>query len=328
MEGVIAKVIAVFILPVYKAVVAPDDRIYWLYFLSAYLIGLAVYLNARGTWSPAAIIAAVRRLFPKAVIGHRSAIADYKMLFLNNFIYFFLFPWMIVSATYVAKVTAGAVGGVWGLEGLGWSPSWASRLALTIVWLIVWDLGFFVAHYLQHKLPVLGEFHKVHHSAAVMTPVTVFRMHPVDDILTASLVAAFTGVVKGVFDFLYADPVTFYVVNGLNVFWFLFLFAGYHLRHSHIWVMFPRPFRNVISSPALHLIHHSDAPRHYDKNFARMFIIWDQLAGTFYMPKRREEIRFGLGGGEHLEFDSLLRLYFLPFKKVAARYLTVRPEER
>jgi len=62
-------------------------------------------------------------------------------------------------------------------------------------------------------------------------------------------------------------------------------------------------------------------PKHFDKNFARMFVFWDRLAGTLYLPKEREEITFGMGGEER-EFDSLWKIYTLPFKKVAAKYLT------
>ncbi len=316
----LVKAVVVFLLPLYN-IFLPDERVFWLYFVAAYLIGLGVYLRARKTWSLAAAIGCVKQLFPKRVLTHRSAIADYKMLFINNFGYFYLFPLVIVSSTFVAAATAGALGAVSGSASLGLAPSTASRVALTIFWLLAWDLGFFVAHYLQHKVPVLWEFHKVHHSAQVLTPITVFRMHPVDDLVTISTVGALVGIVEGVFRFLFADPVTYYMVNGLNVAWFLFLVAGYHLRHSHIWVMYPKGIREVISSPALHLIHHSANPKHFDKNFARIFVFWDRLAGTLYLPKEREEITFGMGGEER-EFDSLWNIYTLPFRKVAARYFS------
>lgn len=316
----IAKLLAVLILPIYEFFV-PESRTYWLYILSAYAIGLFAYLRFRHEWSAKAVLDGLRQLFPRRILTHRSAIADYKMLFINNFTYFFLFPFLVVSSAFIATGMLELLRGLIGVDGLNWTVSWQSRLALTLFWLVAWDAGFFVAHYLQHKVPLLWEFHKVHHSAQVMTPLTVFRMHPVDDILTVSSVGFFTGLVIGLFDFAFGDPVTFYMVNGLNIVWFLFLLAGYHLRHSHIWIMYPKGVRKVISSPALHLIHHSDNPKHFDKNFARMFLFWDRLAGTLYLPEQKEEVEFGLGGGEHLEYDSLWKLYFLPFKKVAARYL-------
>ena len=45
------------------------------------------------------------------------------------------------------------------------------------------DFGFFFGHYLGHKVPLLWEFHKVHHSAEVLSPLTNYRFHPLDRVL-------------------------------------------------------------------------------------------------------------------------------------------------
>lgn len=317
------RLLAAFLLPLYNFF-QPDERVYWLYFVTAYAIAMLAYLKAGRDWSFAALKTCLAGFFAKRIWTHHSAIADYKMVFVNNFTYFLLFPYIVIGSTTIAALTAGGLEAVTGSAGLGLAPSTTGRVALTIVWLLAWDFSFFAAHYLQHKVPLLWEFHKVHHSAEVMTPFTVFRMHPIDDLLASTMVGLLIGLVQGVFNFIYADPLTFYMVNGLNVAWFVFLFAGYHLRHSHIWIMYPKPVRDMISSPALHMIHHSDNPKHFDKNFARIFIFWDQLAGTLYMPKEREEIAFGLGGGEHRDYVGLWRIYALPFKKAARLF---RPKE-
>ena len=313
---------SLFFLPIFRVFV-PSDRTYWLYILSAYLIALVVYMRVDGGWSFPALRKHVRNFFAKRIWLHRSARLDYKILFINSLGYFAIFPLITVSTGFAAELTVKGLTGLSGSEGLGIPPSWGSRVALTVIWLIAWDFGFFIAHYLQHRIPVLWEFHKAHHSAEVMTPFTVFRMHPVDDLLTYSTVGIMAGLVYGCFRFVYADPVQYYMVNGLNIFWFFALMAGYHLRHSHIWVMYPKLISSIISSPALHLIHHSKNPKHFDKNFARIFIFWDRLAGTLYLPEHREEIEFGLGGGEEHEYQSLAKIYYRPFKLAAAR---LRPE--
>ena len=100
-----------------------------------------------------------------------------------------------------------------------------------------------------------------------------------------------------------------------------FFLAGYHLRHSHVWLPFPKYIRDVISSPAVRQIHHSDQPRHFDKNFGRIFVIWDWVFGTLYIPTKREAINCGLYDGEHLEYDGVWRLYSLPFKKIAKNHV-------
>ena len=105
-------------------------------------------------------------------------------------------------------------------------------------------------------------------------------------------------------------------VNGMNLVLFLFYFAGYNLRHSHIPLYYPDRLSRILISPAQHQVHHSNAPRHFDRNMGFMFAIWDRMAGTLYVPRRDEVLEFGLARGEEREFDSLARLYFLPVWKL------------
>ena len=56
-------------------------------------------------------------------------------------------------------------------------------MSVTIRLLLLLDIGHYISHYIQHKVPFFWEFHKVHHAAEVLTPVTAFRAHPVESIL-------------------------------------------------------------------------------------------------------------------------------------------------
>ena len=49
------------------------------------------------------------------------------------------------------------------------------------------DAALWFTHWLFHVVPELWEFHKVHHSAEVMTPITAARMHPVEEIVDQTL---------------------------------------------------------------------------------------------------------------------------------------------
>ena len=48
----------------------------------------------------------------------------------------------------------------------------ATRLrgVITAMLFLSYELGYWFNHWLSHKVPVLWEFHKVHHSATVLTP--------------------------------------------------------------------------------------------------------------------------------------------------------------
>ena len=290
-------------------------KAYWLYLLCALLLALLVYV--RRAEAPS-LSGALRYLFPKRLYTHVSAIADYKIWFANAFLFALgLLPTLAGAGALAAEAVGGALASLFGAGGLGWTADWRGQVAFTLCQLLAIDAAFFVAHYLQHRVPLLWEFHKVHHSAEVLVPVTVFRMHPVDLMLHFLLVGLFAGAVLGAFSYAYAAPVAAFAVNGLNLGLFLFYVAGVHLRHSHVWLMYPGWFGRHLSSPALHQIHHSSARQHADKNLGQIFTIWDRLAGTLYLPEREERLQYGLWEGEHAEFRTLRALYFRPFLKAA-----------
>ena len=102
------------------------------------------------------------------------------------------------------------------------------------------------------------------------------------------------------------------MIFGINAGLLIFYVAGYNLRHSHIWLSYSPALSHLLISPAQHQIHHSLNPKHYDKNFGFIFAFWDWSAKTLYVPREREELSFGLSGGEHREFDGLIALYLRP----------------
>ena len=59
------------------------------------------------------------------------------------------------------------------------------------------DLSRFRLHLCMHKIPVLWRFHQVHHSATELTPLTFFRIHPVESILYQIRAVIITGSVAG-----------------------------------------------------------------------------------------------------------------------------------
>ena len=59
------------------------------------------------------------------------------------------------------------------------------------------DLSRFVLHRILHRVPLLWRFHQVHHSATEMTPLTFFRIHPVESMLYQTRAILVTGGVAG-----------------------------------------------------------------------------------------------------------------------------------
>ena len=186
------------------------------------------------------------------------------------------------------------------------------RICLTVLSYLAIDLGFYIAHYMQHHIPALWKYHRVHHSATVLTPFTDFRAHPIQLTLTLLVTSVLSSVVVGLF--LYVNGTNVAAINylGVNVMnMILFGFAA-GLRHSHVWISFGR-LSYLVVSPAMHQIHHSCEERHWDKNLSGNLAIWDWMFGTIYIPKSRERFRVGIGKeSQRLNKKSFFDLMFNP----------------
>ena len=214
----------------------------------------------------------------------------------------------------------------------------AFPLVATLGMIVITDFGFFIGHYLSHKIPLFWLFHQVHHSAEVLTPITVYRNHPVDALLIMPLTSIVTALGAILFTMHSESPVQPVTIFGVNVFLFAFYQCAFQLRHSHIWLSYGPVLSRIFISPAQHQIHHSKDPKHCDKNFGFVFAIWDVLFRSCYVPQSRESLRFGIHGVDHRDFASVSKLYFLPFTKAwhylvgiratsAAPLPTIEPEK-
>ncbi|MEM7729723.1 MAG: sterol desaturase family protein [Pseudomonadota bacterium] len=175
------------------------------------------------------------------------------------------------------------------------------------------DFATFYIHYLQHKIPLLWQFHKVHHAGEVMHPISNYREHPIDivvyDIGTGFVHGLALGLAMRVIGY---QPGSVDVL-GISVAVLLFNGAAYSLRHSHIWLRWPGRWSAVFGSPAHHQVHHSRHPDHLDKNFAFMFPVWDVLFGTYCMPDDNRDVEFGIVE-DSSELNSCINLYAIPFR--------------
>ena len=156
------------------------------------------------------------------------------------------------------------------------------------------DFCAFLSHYLAHRNATLWKLHSLHHSAEVMTPFTNFRNHPLYGAYRAILVATIAPIFGGIFAY-----ITF---NGVDSKFFLnttaavifFNMVGANIRHSHIWISYPKFLSRVFVSPAMHQIHHSLDMKHRNKNMGVIFSFWDLMFGTLYIPEKKEDLQFGI----------------------------------
>ncbi len=298
----------------------PSSRHFWFFMLCYVLIALAVYLSGDGRRQGQNFF---RFLFPKKIYTHPSVWMDIKIwLVIILLVKVGLFA-LLYQANYIGSVLLDRMlDKVWVVEAAHEAPSLSDRLIYTLVFTCCVDFGFFLMHYLQHKVSWLWAFHKVHHSAAVLTPLTANRHHPVDYTVhaaTAIVMGSFATVLFTRYHGTTIDSVTLFSTSAIHFFYYM----SANLRHSHIWLSFGVGNR-LFFSPAMHQIHHSTAPQHYDKNFGFVFSVWDWLFRCRYLPAKQEEITVGLIKGEsgyHGFWDAMWRPFVECFHSIKSLHL-------
>ncbi|MGY2261361.1 sterol desaturase family protein [Pseudomonas sp. SDO55104_S430] len=191
------------------------------------------------------------------------------------------------------------------------------HLALTLLYglgvFVVQDFAQYWAHRAYHSR-YLWAFHKVHHSAPVMVPVTASRVHFVEKIIERLMDIVFIGAFAGIFWYACGGEISRYTLFGVTYIVFIFNALAANLRHSHVWLSFGPAVEHVINSPAQHQIHHSDARRHHNKNFAVNLSLWDWMFGTLYVTRSKPEaIRFGTGEAGDQRYLTIWGLIVTPF---------------
>ncbi|BAN47589.1 sterol desaturase family protein [Metapseudomonas resinovorans] len=261
---------------------------------------------------------------------HPSALLDYRYFFVRPILKITLVlpvvglvdPLVLRSGDYIAFFT-----NLWGAR-----PQLGENLALSLLY----GLGVFLVadfiHYWVHRAfhtRWLWAFHKVHHSAPVLVPATASRVHVVEKIVEKLAAAVGLGLYIGVFWYACGGAVSRYTLFGVTYLVFIFSTLAVHLRHSHVWLSFGPVVEHVLNSPAQHQIHHSDAHRHRNKNFATNLSIWDWLFGTLYVTTAKpEDIRFGTQEKDQERYLTVYSLIVTPFVDTARKLVLAKRPRR
>ncbi len=263
----------------------------------------------------------LRSIFPRRVLLHPSSLIDMRLWALNAIVFasaygmlsFGLFFWRDAIVAWLSHEFGRRAPLPW--------PPWTVLTLATVLQILAYELAYWSAHYAFHKIPALWEFHKVHHSAEVMTTLTELRQHPVEIIAFMNWIGLATGTVFGVMTYSFGPGVRpFTLLNG-NILTMMFLLTYGHLRHSNLWIAFTGAAGRILQSPAHHQLHHSANPAHFDKNLGFALALWDWAFGTLAIPARtREPIVFGVGD-EGAPFRSTLSALVAPCARLPGHAL-------
>ena len=262
----------------------------------------------------------VRKLFARKLWLHRSTRLDVALLLFNILLFPIIFVLAVVSYDRIGTGVYGWLGQTFGTPQEPLLPGWISSAIITVNLFVAYELAYYIDHILSHRIPFLWEFHRVHHSASVLTPLTNWRVHPVDSLVFLNLIALLTGSTQAVTHYVLGVQAAPYLVQGENLIFLAYMYIYGHLQHSHIWMTFGNVWSRILMSPAAHQIHHSTNPRHFNRNFGGAMSLWDWVFGTLYLPTDRREVH-EVGLDDDDCHDSVVATLFLPFVTVGRKTL-------
>jgi sterol desaturase/sphingolipid hydroxylase (fatty acid hydroxylase superfamily) len=288
-----------------------NKRIFIGYSIAALVIAMLLYFSGRAQQKKRTWRGLGRYLFSKRIWLSKSAKLDYQLLIINRLLKAALWVPIVLTMVPVAIGVSDALQWLFGERAVWQLPSTVVLIIFTVLLFIFDDLTRFLLHLALHKVPFLWHFHKVHHSALVLTPMTIYRSHPFESYLYACRMALAQGLVVGVCVYCFGRNLSMLDILGANVFVFAFNALGANLRHSHVWWSFGKKIENWLISPAQHQIHHSDNPKHFDRNLGSALAIWDRACGTLIKAHQVGKITVGVGNNDR-GHNSVMDAYWRP----------------
>lgn len=253
----------------------PSQRVFVGYLVTSALMALLF-----GLWKGRRGQKLVDTILAGKLWAHSSSQVDFKFFLLNSFLKSVIFFFVVDTSFDVSMSLVVFLQKVFPL----WEPFRLSHHQGYIVYglgaFFLMDFFRFFQHYLFHRIPFLWSFHKVHHSAQVLTPLTLYRAHPVESLCSAFRKIAVVGLWMGFYSFFTGSIPGGYDILGVHLLDSLFNLFGANLRHSHIPLSFGS-FNRFFISPVQHQWHHRRDVEGFGQNFGVILSLWDQFFGTF-----------------------------------------------
>ena len=165
------------------------------------------------------------------------------------------------------------------------------------------DLTFYYWHLANHRVPFLWRFHNVHHIDPDLDVSTAFRFHFGEialsicfSILQVSLIGP-SAWAFAVYQLVFQVEVLFH--------------------HSNIRLPLgaERLLNQVLVTPRMHSIHHSQVQRENNSNFGTVFPWWDRFHRTLGVNIPQDEVVVGIPGYTLPEDNSFWNALQMPFRK-------------
>jgi len=207
-------------------------------------------------------------------------------------------------AAPVLGILTGIVAIVIGILSLAWIPGLLIRpyveqipeQYMPIIGLLLFDSLVYWTHRFYHEIPVLWKFHAIHHSTEHLDWASGFRSHPLDGTILAPA-----------FVFLLTAGFSLEITGALAA---AQLVLGLFLHANVRWKL--RWLHRLIITPEFHHWHHTNERDAIWTNYSTFLPIWDLLFGTYFMPKNRRPMVYGVS--EEIP-DGIIRQLRYPLRE-------------
>ena len=186
-----------------------------------------------------------------------------------------------------------------GVMNLFEAPRWL-KIVLTVAF---FDFLLYVWHLLNHEMPLLWRFHRVHHTDLNMDVSTATRFHLGELMISATIKL-------GLIYLWGAEVLAVVIFETLLVFC-----AQFHHSSLKIPAWVERIIGPVTITPSMHRIHHSVKIKERNTNYGTIFSWWDRAMGTLLTKVKQDGIRIGVGGHYEESKLNLPNLALMPFTK-------------
>lgn len=178
-------------------------------------------------------------------------------------------------------------------------PTWTEWL----IAILIFDAWTYYWHRINHRIPFLWRFHRVHHSDPHMDVTTANRFH-IGEIALSSMLR-----------------VPLIILYGASIeqlaLYELLMFAVVQFHHANIGISekWDRVLRLLIVTPYMHKVHHSRWQPETDSNYSSLLSIWDRIFRSFRINKKPETIRIGLDEFDHPADQTIAGLLRTPITR-------------
>jgi sterol desaturase/sphingolipid hydroxylase (fatty acid hydroxylase superfamily) len=179
-------------------------------------------------------------------------------------------------------------------------------VARAAIGFLLLDYTMYLWHRLNHHVPALWRFHRVHHTDLDLDVTTAFRFH-FGELLASVAFRAAQVTALG------AGPRAVLVYEVI-----MQAATAFHHANIRLPVWLERALNAAIVTPRMHGIHHSVKEEEVGSNWSVIFSCWDRLHRTFSPPLPERPVTIGVPEYREPEGLTLRRLLAMPFSRAAS----------